>query len=78
MIMNMITVSESGTLTPYLPIVIPFVIADLILLAIAFVHLLTHRKYKYGTRTLWIVILLMGFNLVGPILYFTLGKSDEE
>lgn len=74
----MITVSESSTLKPYLPIVIPFVIVDLILLLIAFVHLLTHRKYKYGTRLLWIVILLMGFNLVGPILYFTLGKSNEE
>lgn len=35
MIMNMITFSESGTLKPYLPIVIPFVIADLILLALA-------------------------------------------
>ena len=78
MIMNMIKVSESGTLKPYLPIVISFVIVDLLLLAIAFVHLLTHRKYKYGTRLLWIVILLMGFNLVGPILYFTLGKSSEE
>ena len=52
--MNMITLSESGTLTPYLPIVIPFVIIELILLLAAFVHLLTHKEYKHGTRLLWV------------------------
>ena len=78
MMMNMITLSESGTLTPYLPIVIPFVIIELILLLAAFVHLLTHKEYKHGTRLLWVVTLLVGANLIGPILYFILGKSRDE
>ncbi len=78
-IMNsIISASESGTLTPYLPIVIPFVIIELILLIAAFVHLLTHKKYKYGTRLLWIVILLLGANLIGPIFYFIPGRSGDE
>ncbi|MBR0146931.1 MAG: PLDc_N domain-containing protein [Eubacterium sp.] len=66
-----------GDLQEWLPFLIPLVIVQLVLMGIALRHVLTHERYKTGNRTLWIVIvLLMGY--IGPILYFTLGKTDEE
>lgn len=59
-----------------LPFLIPLVIAEFVLLAITLRHILTHEHYKRGTRVLWIVVVLVGMEFIGPILYFVLGKED--
>lgn len=59
-----------------LPFLIPLLIAELVLLAFTLRHILTHEHYKRGSRTLWIVIAIIGMQLWGPILYFLLGKED--
>ncbi len=64
------------TLKDMLPFLIPLAIAELVLLAIALRHILTHEHYKRGTRALWIVVVLVGMEFIGPILYFVLGKED--
>ena len=60
----------------FLPILIPIVIAELILLAVTIRHILTHDTYKRGTRAVWLVVSVVGMQFIGPILYFTLGKED--
>ena len=60
----------------FLPFLIPLVIAQFALLAVALRHILTHKTYKRGNRTLWLVITIVFMNYVGPILYFLLGKED--
>lgn len=64
------------TLKDMLPFLIPLFIAELVLLAVALRHILTHEHYKRGTRALWIVVVLVGMEFIGPILYFVLGKED--
>lgn len=61
----------------YLPFIIPLAIVELALFGYCLHHILTHDRYKSGSRTTWIVlcVLLMGF--VGPILYLALGKEDS-
>ena len=59
-----------------LPFLIPLAVAELALLAIALRHILTHEHYKRGTRALWLVVVLVGMEFIGPILYFILGKED--
>ena len=59
-----------------LPFLIPLAVAELTLLAIALRHILTHEHYKRGTRALWLVVVLVGMEFIGPILYFILGKED--
>ncbi len=59
-----------------LPFLIPLVIAEIILLIVTLHHILTHDHYKRGSRTLWLVIAIVGMNYVGPVLYFLLGKED--
>ena len=63
-------------LTEFLPFLIPLIIAQFALLGYTLYHILTHKTYKRGNRTLWLVITLVLMNYIGPILYFLLGKED--
>lgn len=64
-------------LTEFLPFLIPLVIVEFALLGFTLYHILTHKSYKRGTRTLWLVIVIVGMNFLGPILYLLLGREDS-
>ena len=64
-------------ITEILPFLIPLAIAELALLSYTLYHILTHKNYKRGSRTLWLVVVIIGMNFIGPILYFLLGKENE-
>ena len=66
------------TLKEWLPFIIPLVIAELILLAVTIRHILKHPNYKRGNRTIWLLVSIIGMEFIGPILYFTLGKGEDE
>ena len=61
----------------FLPFLIPLAIAEFALLGYTLYHILTHKHYKRGNRTLWLVIAIVLMNFVGPILYFLLGREDD-
>lgn len=63
-------------LLEFLPFLIPLVIAELALLGYTLNHILTHKIYKRGDRTLWLIVAIIGMEFIGPILYFSLGKED--
>lgn len=63
-------------ITALLPFLIPLAIAELILLAITLRHIFTHKNYKRGSRALWVAVVIVGMEFIGPILYFLLGKED--
>ena len=60
-----------------LPFLIPLIIAQFTLLAVTIRHIFTHKSYKRGNRILWVVIVIIGMQFWGPILYFLLGKEDD-
>jgi hypothetical protein len=60
----------------YLPFIIPIVLIELILMITALVHVLTHKNYRFGNRILWVFIVVI-IEIVGPILYFTIGRGEE-
>ncbi|MDE5818170.1 MAG: PLDc N-terminal domain-containing protein [Lachnospiraceae bacterium] len=64
------------SLQEMLPFLIPFVIVQFALLGFTLWHVLTHRNYKRGNRTLWLIVVIVGMEFIGPILYFILGKED--
>ena len=43
----------------------------------ALISILKHKEYKTGNRALWVILSLL-VSIIGPILYFVLGKTDEE
>ena len=61
----------------FLPFLIPLAIAEFALLGYTLYHIFTHKHYKRGNRTLWLIITIVFLNFVGPILYLLLGKEDE-
>ena len=60
----------------FLPFLIPLVIVQFALLGYTLYHILTHKTYKRGSRALWLIVVLVLMNYLGPILYFVLGKED--
>lgn len=67
---------NNQTLLEYLPFLVPLAIAEIVLLGYTLYHILTHTHYKRGTRGLWLVVVLVGMQFIGPVLYFLLGKED--
>ncbi len=63
-------------ITELLPFLIPLAIVEFALLGYTLYHILTHRNYKRGNRTLWLVVVIIGMEFIGPILYFLFGKED--
>ena len=63
-------------ITDLLPFLIPLLVVQLGLLAYTLHHILTHKTYKRGSRTMWLIITIAMMNFVGPILYFLFGKED--
>ncbi len=63
-------------ITEMLPFLIPLIVVEFLLLGYTLWHILTHKNYRRGNRTLWLVIAIVGMNFIGPILYFILGKEE--
>ena len=60
----------------FLPFLIPLVIVQFGLLGYTIYHILTHNTYNRGNRTLWLIVVIVLMNYVGPILYFLFGKEE--
>ena len=63
-------------LADYWLLLLPLVLIQFGLMIAALVHVLKHDTYRTGTRTIWIIICIF-VNIIGPVLYFTIGKGDE-
>lgn len=66
-----------NNLQAYLPILIPLLILQLTLAVFALISVLRSKSFKTGSKLMWIPIVCF-ISLIGPILYFTLGKADSE
>ena len=58
-----------------LPLLIPIILIQLGLMIAALVDLIK-RSETQGPKWLWVVVIVF-FNLVGPIVYFVVGRKDE-
>ncbi len=70
------SINSFADIKEYLPFLIPLAVLQLSLMIAALVSILKHKKYKTGSRALWLVISLL-LSIIGPILYFVLGKEEE-
>lgn len=68
--------TDFDALKEYLPLLLPLIVAELALFVWALVHVLTHKTYKRGNRVIWLIVVIVMMNFVGPILYFIFGKED--
>ncbi|MBP7402960.1 MAG: PLDc N-terminal domain-containing protein [Clostridia bacterium] len=60
----------------YLPLLIPVILVEWGLAAAALIHLLRHPNYRFGTRVVWILVVLL-VQIIGPVVYFAFGRGQE-
>lgn len=58
----------------FLPFLIPIMIIQLTLMAVALVDL-SKRGRTRGPKWMWVLIILF-VNLIGPIIYFAVGREE--
>lgn len=58
-----------------LPLLIPIIIIELSLTIAALVHIFTHKKYRIGNRVIWVILSFV--SIIGPVIYFIIGRDDE-
>jgi hypothetical protein len=65
------------TLEEALPLIIPLVILQLVLIGFAIYDLTRpERRVRGGSKVVWAVIILV-FQLLGPLVYFFVGREDS-
>ena len=60
-----------------LPIFIPLVLLELILVIAAVQHVLKHPHYRFGNRAVWLLIVIL-IQIIGPVIYFVFGKEEDQ
>ncbi|MBG9830745.1 PLD nuclease N-terminal domain-containing protein [Bacillus sp. FSL M8-0063] len=60
----------------FLPIILPVIAVGAILVFIALIDLYRHRKTRKNVLVWTLIILFV--NVLGPILYFVIGRKDSE
>jgi hypothetical protein len=56
---------------------LPLIAIQLALMIFALIDLARRRKVARGSKLLWAIIIIF-INVIGPILYFILGRAEEE
>jgi len=64
-------------LIEYLPILLPILILEWVLAITALVHVIRHPRYRFGNMAVWVVVVLF-IQIIGPIVYFTFGRGEDE
>ena len=60
----------------YLPILIPIVILEIGLMIYSLNHVLKQSRYRFGNKIMWVIIVVF-IQIIGPIMYLTIGKENE-
>jgi len=63
-------------LIEYWPLLVPYFVLLILLDISALVHLFKQDRVRFGTKGIWVCIILF-IQILGPILYFTIGRGDE-
>lgn len=66
-----------ASLLEYQALVIPFFIAQLVLMVSALVHLSKQKKVRGLPKWGWVLVIVF-VNFIGPIIYFLVGKKDDS
>ena len=52
----------------FLPFLIPLIIVQFSFLAYTLYHILTHKTYRYGNRTLWLIVSIVLMKVIEHVL----------
>jgi hypothetical protein len=63
-------------LNELLPLILPLLLIQLVLVVVALVDLTRpERRVRGGSKVLWVVLIVV-LEMLGPLLYFTIGREE--
>jgi bacteriorhodopsin len=62
-------------LNELLPFLIPLIVIQVGLTVAALISVLRRNTYRRGNRIIWVLVSFI--SIIGPIIYFTMGRGDE-
>ena len=74
--MNMNLNLNIDLLMQLMPLIIIMSVIQLGLMIAALVHLLRHKNPKTLSVPVWAILIIL-INLIGPVLYFILGRNEN-
>lgn len=63
-------------LKEYFPFLIPLIIVEFVLCITALIDVLRRHHYRFGNKVMWVLIVVF-FQIIGPIVYFIFGRGEE-
>ena len=64
-------------LMEYLPVLLPVLAIQFVLMITALVHVLRHPHYRFGNKVIWVLVVVF-IQIIGPVVYFAFGRGEEE
>lgn len=65
-----------GEIREMIPLLIPLLVIQLILIGIALRDLVRRKRVKGGNKLLWGLVIVF-IQYIGPILYLTIGREED-
>jgi len=69
------SVDFASIIKQYLPLLIPVILIEIILLIVALLDLI-RREQTRGPKWVWALVIVL-VNIIGPIVYFIFGRREE-
>ncbi|SFB98861.1 Phospholipase_D-nuclease N-terminal [Alkalibacterium subtropicum] len=60
----------------YLPIIIPLLLLQLVLMTTALLHLVKNESLDKNNKIVWALVIIF-VNTIGPILYLVFGRKED-
>jgi hypothetical protein len=73
--MNDERMREMEELTPYIPLLIPLLVLQLVLTAVALMDIFRNKRTK-GPQWMWVLVVIF-VATIGPIIYFLAGREES-
>lgn len=67
---------EMETLIHMLPYMVPLIILEFTLLAVALVDLARRKHVTGGNKIIWVLV-TVGIHFIGPVIYLVGGRKEE-
>lgn len=60
-----------------LPIFIPLIILEIVLVIIAIRDILKSSSFRFGNKIVWLIFVIV-IQIIGPVIYFVFARRNDE
>jgi hypothetical protein len=68
---------EFGELLQMLPYLVPLIVLNTVLLVVALVDLAKRKRVTGGNKVIWVLV-TVGIQLIGPVVYLIAGRKEDS